>query len=91
MYAASIMFGYFLRRVDRRFQLERSAGTFVDPNAREEAVARLERLFMQAESLDISEAPDSPSAASSSSSESSSESSSSPSGQSSMSGGAVRC
>jgi hypothetical protein len=27
VYAASIMFGYFLRRVDQRFQLEKSIGT----------------------------------------------------------------
>lgn len=47
VYAASIMFGYFLRRVDRRFQLEKSLGTL--PLSREDAVARLEKLFATAE------------------------------------------
>ena len=46
VYAASIMFGYFVRRVDKRFQLERSLGLL--PQNQEEAVARLERLFSQA-------------------------------------------
>ena len=45
VYAASIMFGYFVRRVDRRFQLERSLGML--PQNQEEAGARLERLFSQ--------------------------------------------
>ena len=45
VYAASIMFGYFVRRVDKRFQLERSLGML--PQNQEEAVARLERLFSQ--------------------------------------------
>jgi hypothetical protein len=45
VYAASVMFGYFLRRVDKRFQLERSMGLL--PENREDAVARLERLFLQ--------------------------------------------
>lgn len=39
------MFGYFVRRVDKRFQLERSLGLL--PQNTEEAVARLERLFSQ--------------------------------------------
>ena len=39
------MFGYFVRRVDKRFQLERSLGLL--PQNQEEAVARLERLFSQ--------------------------------------------
>lgn len=43
VYAASIMFGYFLRRVDKRFQLEASLGTL--PLSKEDAVARLELLF----------------------------------------------
>jgi len=43
VYAASVMFGYFLRRVDKRFQLDRSLGML--PESREEVVARLERLF----------------------------------------------
>ncbi len=41
------MFGYFLRRVDQRFQLERVLGTLTP--SREDAVARLERLFQDAE------------------------------------------
>ena len=45
VYAASIMFGYFLRRVDTRFQLARQLGVL--PASREDAVARLERLFAQ--------------------------------------------
>ena len=49
MYAASIMFGYFVRRVDKRFQLERSLGLL--PQNQEEAVARLERLFSQVHHL----------------------------------------
>jgi hypothetical protein len=40
------MFGYFLRRVDKRFQLERALGTL--PMSREDAVARLEKLFSMA-------------------------------------------
>ena len=57
MYAASIMFGYFVRRVDRRFQLERSLGMLADD--KEEAVARLERLFSNADEFEIAEDPDS--------------------------------
>ena len=38
-----MMFGYFLRRVDQRFQLEKALGTL--PLSKEDAVARLERLF----------------------------------------------
>lgn len=45
VYAASIMFGYFLRRVDRRFQLESAVGTL--PEGPQDAVERLERLFQQ--------------------------------------------
>ena len=41
------MFGYFLRRVDKRFQLERSLGTL--PLSRDDAVARLEKLFAMAD------------------------------------------
>ena len=40
------MFGYFLRRVDSRFQLERSLGTLAE--SPEDAVARLNRIFQQA-------------------------------------------
>lgn len=41
------MFGYFLRRVDKRFQLERSIGSL--PLSKDDAVARLEKLFSMAE------------------------------------------
>lgn len=47
VYAASIMFGYFLRRVDSRYQLSKQVGVL--PESREDAVARLERLFASAE------------------------------------------
>jgi hypothetical protein len=43
VYAASVMFGYFLRRVDARFQLERTLGTL--PRSAEESVRALEALF----------------------------------------------
>lgn len=46
VYAASVMFGYFLRRVDNRFQLARQSGML--PQTREDAVSRLERLFSMA-------------------------------------------
>jgi len=46
VYAASVLFGYFLRRVDARFQLERGAGMLLPPG--EDAVARLEALFAAA-------------------------------------------
>ena len=46
VYAASLMFGYFLRRVDARFQLERQAGTL--PRSQEETVRALEELFNSA-------------------------------------------
>ena len=45
VYAASIMFGYFLRRVDTRFQLAKQLDVL--PPSRDDAVARLERLFAQ--------------------------------------------
>jgi hypothetical protein len=47
VYAASIMFGYFLRRVDKRFQLESALGMIDSQKDTEEAAARLERLFAQ--------------------------------------------
>ncbi|KAF8065452.1 UV-B-induced protein [Scenedesmus sp. PABB004] len=59
VYAASIMFGYFLRRVDRRFQLEAALGVLEPRASQEEAVARLERLFAQADDLEASTDPDS--------------------------------
>jgi hypothetical protein len=46
VYAASVMFGYFLRRVDRNFHLEKQLGVLSD--SPEEQVARLERLFNSA-------------------------------------------
>ena len=45
VYAASIMFGYFVRRVDNRFQLERGLGLLDQGSS--DAVSRLERLFSQ--------------------------------------------
>lgn len=47
IYATSCLFGYFLRRVDKRFQLERTLGTL--PETRQDTVARLERLFALAD------------------------------------------
>lgn len=47
VYAASIMFGYFLRRVDSRYQLTKQIGML--PESKEDAVSRLERLFATAE------------------------------------------
>ncbi|KAG1679460.1 hypothetical protein FOA52_007752 [Chlamydomonas sp. UWO 241] len=62
VYAASIMFGYFLRRVDKRFQLERSMGT--EQTSEDDAVKRLEKLFSMAdadhpfnEEMDVGSAP----------------------------------
>lgn len=46
VYATSIMFGYFVRRVDKRFQLERSLGLLSESETAD-AVQRLERLFAQ--------------------------------------------
>jgi hypothetical protein len=54
VYAASIMFGYFLRRVDSRFQLAKQMGML--PESPEDAVAILERLFAMADEL--SDQPD---------------------------------
>ncbi len=45
------MFGYFLRRVDKRFHLERSLGTL--PVSKDDAVARLEKLFAMAEAEEV--------------------------------------
>lgn len=50
MYAASIMFGYFLRRADRRFSLDRAAGTL--PMNPLESAAALEALFNSASAMD---------------------------------------
>ncbi|KAI3427925.1 hypothetical protein D9Q98_006317 [Chlorella vulgaris] len=57
VYAASIMFGYFLRRVDTRFRLAKQLGVL--PQDRDDAVARLERLFSEADALEEASDPDS--------------------------------
>jgi len=50
VYAASLMFGYFITRADRRFQLDRAAGTLpLDPM---ESAKALERLFNSASAMD---------------------------------------
>jgi hypothetical protein len=54
VYAASIMFGYFLRRVDARFRLAKSLGVLPEEPAA--AVARLERLFARADDAEASDA-----------------------------------
>jgi hypothetical protein len=56
VYAASIMFGYFLRRVDKRFQLAKQLGVL--PESKEDAVERLERLFHMADEVEGSVDPD---------------------------------
>lgn len=43
IYAASVMFGYFLRRVDSRFQLAKDFGMLPDDN--DQATQTLEKLF----------------------------------------------
>lgn len=48
VYAASVMFGYFLRRADSRFQLERSLGTL--PKTPEDTLRTLEEMFTAADS-----------------------------------------
>ena len=54
VYAQSIMFGYFIRRVDKRFQLEKSLGMLMD----QESVNRLERLFNAADQMQQGANPD---------------------------------
>lgn len=50
VYAASIMFGYFVTRADKRFQLDRAMGTLpLDPM---ESAKALERLFNSASAMD---------------------------------------
>ena len=71
------MFGYFVRRVDKRFQLERQLGLRDDEQ--KDAVARLERMFNTADE----EQQDRPATPSSSSSPSTSGASQSSAGQSS--------
>jgi hypothetical protein len=58
VYAASLMFGYFLRRVDSRFQLERQMGSL--PRSAEESVKALEDLFNSATAADPADPPPSP-------------------------------
>lgn len=55
VYGASVMFGYFLRRADSRFQLAKKTGML--PEDREEAVARLERLFALVRSAGFASTP----------------------------------
>ena len=50
MYAASIMFGYFLRKSDKRFSLDRSLGTL--PMNPSESAQSLEALFESASAMD---------------------------------------
>jgi len=56
VYAASVMFGYFLRRVDRRFSLEKAVGTL--PKSQEETLKTLEAMFNTAEAPSVN--PDYP-------------------------------
>ena len=61
MYAASIMFGYFLRKADKRFSLDRAMGTL--PLNPEESARALEALFESAsamDSVDEADAADAP-------------------------------
>ncbi|KAL4199521.1 hypothetical protein AMTRI_Chr03g145370 [Amborella trichopoda] len=51
LYAASIMYGYFLRRVDQRFQLERSMGTLSLEVEEDESDQVTEGEFFDAEFL----------------------------------------
>lgn len=57
VYAASTMFGYFLRRVDNRFKLAKGLGLL--PESPEDTVAKLERLFSVADDMAGSDDPDS--------------------------------
>mmetsp|Transcript_64946 Transcript_64946/g.205176 ORF Transcript_64946/g.205176 Transcript_64946/m.205176 type:complete len:448 (+) Transcript_64946:123-1466(+) len=50
VYAASVMFGYFLRKVDKRFTLEKSMGGGSGPLGDDDAIARLERMFSSSSS-----------------------------------------
>ena len=59
VYAASIMFGYFVRRVDKRFQLDRALG-MLPQNPMDSAIA-LENVFNAASAMDsMDEAEDDP-------------------------------
>eukprot|EP00210_Caulerpa_lentillifera_P003399 g3243.t1 len=59
VYAASIMFGYFLRGVDSRFQLERSLGLISNEDL-SDAATRLEKLFQESANLESVDDPDLP-------------------------------
>ena len=63
MYAWSVMFGYFVRRVESRFKLERALGGGL-PRSQEDSVAALEALFnaASAEEPVSSSSPSSPDA-----------------------------
>lgn len=54
VYAASVMFGYFLRRADKRFRLEQTLGTL--PKSPEDTLKALETMFTNANYSD--ESPD---------------------------------
>jgi len=59
VYAASIMFGYFVRRVDKRFQLDRALGTL--PQNPMDSAKALENVFNAASAMDsMDEAEDDP-------------------------------
>ena len=75
VYAASIMFGYFLRRVDARFQLAKTVGMV--PESPEDAVARLEKLFAMSDESTMEATSDDESTTTTSSSSASASSSSS--------------
>lgn len=70
VYAASVMFGYFIRRVDKRFKLAQSFGML--PDDQQDAAQALEKLFNEAASAASVDDLDTPSPSSSSSSSSSS-------------------
>eukprot|EP00803_Ostreobium_quekettii_P001375 evm.model.scf_910.1 EVM.evm.TU.scf_910.1 scf_910:24458-29165(-) len=72
VYAASVMFGYFLRRVDKRFQLESAVGGFSVKDTESEsqpeslerssdvqdAARKLEELFKKADNMESVDDPD---------------------------------
>jgi len=57
IYAASVMFGYFLRGVDKRFQLERALGLISEVDLTD-AASRLEKLFHETANLESVDNPD---------------------------------
>ena len=58
MYAASIMFGYFLRKADKRFKLDRAMGTL--PMNPLDSAKALEELFNSASAMDSMDEADGP-------------------------------